>query len=722
MSRVLIVSNRLPITLRVDAEGASVTPSAGGLSTALRGPHQASEGLWIGWPGDTASATPEQKAQLDAELQERRLIPVELSASDIEHYYDIFSNAVLWPLLHYAVDKVKFDAEDSWQIYQAVNQRFADTIVRHLKPGDRVWIHDYQLMLVPEMVRRAAPGVRIGFFLHVPFPAADVFRILPWRAELLRGLLGADLLGFHTATYRTNFGRAVAHVLDIGLDVDMIPWADHNVRLGTFPIGIDNAAFNIETPGITTEIEALREGARGKKVVLGIDRLDYTKGIIRRLHTFDRLLTQDPDLRSRVQLTQIGVPSREAVDAYGDLRKQANELVGRINATHGTPAGVPVHFLYRSIPFDQLVALYRTADVMLVNPIRDGMNLVAKEYCAARNDEQGVLVLSEFAGAADELREALIVNPHDINGVARTLSAALAMPEHEQRIRMRHLRARVLANDVTHWVSSFLAELERVPEAPARVSLEPYRTLDAEIDRVRKAPSVLFLLDYDGTLVRYSRVADLAWADTALSSLIARLAARPGASVHIITGRSPASIEQLVGTLPVGLHAEHGYWSRADARSPWVVRVPGSLAWKEPFGKLLRDLAVRTPGALVEEKHSSMAFHYRGADPTIVALRLRELRAKFAETAPPDLEMLEGVQVLELRLRGVHKGVIAKTVMSEAPAGTVVFAAGDDRTDEDLFAALPEDAVTVRVGRVRTRARFRVEDSTALRAVLERLA
>ncbi|MDB4928148.1 MAG: Alpha,alpha-trehalose-phosphate synthase, partial [Myxococcaceae bacterium] len=480
MSRLLIASNRLPVTFHVEGDRVDVAPSAGGLATALRGPHERGDGLWFGWPGELAEATPAQRAEVDAELAARRLVPIDLSAAEVARYYDGFSNGAVWPLFHYSLDKVRLEAAEDWAAYQRVNQRFAEAIAAQLRPGDLVWVHDYHLMLVPEYLRRLAPGARIGFFLHIPFPTSDVFRILPWREEVLRGLLGADLLGFHTGEYLANFARAAARVLATDLDVDAIRWADHSVRLGVFPIGIDAAAFAADSPAVDAELAKLREGAAGRRVVLGVDRLDYTKGILRRLLAFERLLAGDPALAERVQLLQIGVPSREAIDSYAELRQQVNELVGRINAAHGSPSRAPVHFLYRSVTFAQLVALYRAADVMLVTPLRDGMNLVAKEYCAARADGGGVLVLSEFAGAADELREALIVNPYDLAAVERTLGAALEMPEEERRLRMGRLHRRVLEGDVARWYRGFTDALGRVPCAVARVAEAGARTLGDE--------------------------------------------------------------------------------------------------------------------------------------------------------------------------------------------------------------------------------------------------
>jgi len=721
MSRLLVASNRLPVTVHLVDGGFELVPSVGGLATALKVPHESGDGIWFGWPGDISSQRPESHAAIAEKLAEMRLRPVQLSASEVERYYDGFSNGVLWPLFHYALDKVRLDADEDFKCYQAVNQRFAEALAAEIRPGDRVWIHDYQLCLVPEYLRRLCPYAKIGFFLHVPFPAADVFRMIPWREEILRGLLGADLLGFHTITHRTNFNRACAHVLGLDLEVTDVPWADRTVHLGAYPISIDSERFAQQSPEIDAEIATMRDATGGKKLILGIDRLDYTKGILRRLAAYERLLTHDPDLASRVHFLQIGVPSRESVDAYSDLRKQVNELVGRINARFGTPASAPVHFLYRSIPFNQMVGLYRAADVMLVTPLRDGMNLVAKEYCAARTDDLGVLVLSEFAGAADELREALIVNPHDIAAIERTLGAALSMPEAEQRLRMSRLRAHVKRNGIELWNDRFLTALDLAAESHNKNPIESSTSLDREMERLKAAPALLIILDYDGTLVPLAFMPELAYADKEVKALVDALSARQGTHVHVVTGRAPASIESFLGESNVGLHAEHGYWTRPERGKQWLVRVDGTLAWKETLGPMLREVAAKMPGTLVEEKTSAIALHYRGADPALASERMRELRGRLYADPHPEIEILEGSKVLELRLKGVNKGLIARTLTAELPTGTLVFAAGDDRTDEDLFAALPPEAVTVHVGAGRSRARFRIPSPAALRALIGRL-
>jgi trehalose 6-phosphate synthase/phosphatase len=720
MPRVIFASNRLSHTARITEHGVDIVASSGGLATALAGAHARAETLWLGWPGDLSEATPEQREEVDRQLRDRRAVAVHLSREQVARYYDGFSNAVLWPLFHYALDKVQLDADADWQVYQEVNARFADAIAEQWREGDLVWVHDYQLSLVPELVRRRLPAARIGYFLHIPFPAGDVFRLLPWREEILRGVMGADLVGFQTASYRSNFCRAAALVLGVDLDVDQLVLGDRRVEVGVFPISIDVPTFAADTTEITAELAALRAEAPARKLVVGIDRLDYTKGILRRLHAFDRLLSREPELASLVKLVQIAVPSREGVDAYGDLRAQANELVGRINARHGTHSTTPVHFLYRSIPQHELIALYRAADVMLVTPLRDGMNLVAKEYCAARLDARGVLILSELAGAADELTEALIVNPYDVGALERTLRAALAMPEHEQRARMVRMRQRVLDHDVHRWCDSFLERLGALPVPAPPDTLPPTDsdTLGAQLVHLAASRRRMLLLDYDGTLVPFAALPELAVMDAPLRQLLARLAAQPGTDVHVVTGRSPSSIGALLGDLPVGIHAEHGYWSRSADRERWVVRHDGPLAWKRPVLALMAALVARTPGALLEEKTCSVAFHYRGADPTLAVLRVAELVRHMRELRLGEVALLEGHKVLEARLRGVDKGLAARAALADASADTAVLAIGDDRTDEDLFAALPAGAITIHVGPGRSRARHHLRGPAEVRAIL----
>jgi trehalose 6-phosphate synthase/phosphatase len=466
-SRLILVSNRLPISARPDASGIDIVPSSGGLATGLRTWHERSNGLWVGWPGDVSSATADQRTDFDRRLNDRGIVPVHLSADQIHRFYDGFANRVVWPLFHYSVDRVPADA-DGWGAYCEVNRAFADAVVQHAREGDVIWVHDYQLMLLPAMLRARLPRARIGFFLHIPFPSAEIFRILPWRQQVIDGLLGADLIGFHTMPYVEHFASAVRHLRGAEMKNGRLRVVGRSVHIGAYPMGVDADAFAAlaATPSVCERVAEIKRDAGGRRLVLGVDRLDYTKGIPRRLEALERLLQRRPDLRDDMRYIQIAVPSRGGVDSYQQFRAQVEERVGHINGTYGTLRSLPVHYVNQSVTAHDLVALYRAADVLLVTPLRDGMNLVAKEFVASRIDDDGVLVLSEFAGAAAELNGAVTVNPYDVDMVADEIERALAMPLDERSARMRRLRTRVHAHTVDTWASAFLERL--TPRAPAQ--------------------------------------------------------------------------------------------------------------------------------------------------------------------------------------------------------------------------------------------------------------
>jgi trehalose 6-phosphate synthase/phosphatase len=721
MARVLLVSNRLPVTVRAAEDGVAVARSSGGLVTGLRGPHERSGGRWIGWPGDVSQLDDVQRGLLDRELADLRCVPVYLSVAEVSRYYDGFSNEVLWPLFHYLLDRIPPTSQD-WDVYRAVNDRFAEEAARAWRPGDVVWVHDYQLALVPHLLRQRVPRARIGFFLHIPFPASEVLRILPWREQVLEGMLGADLVGFHTYTYRSHFSSSVLRILGIPTRGDDIEVDGRSIRLGVFPIGVDAGAFGAlaDDPQVQREARAIRDENHGQRILLGIDRLDYTKGIPRRLLAFERLLEREPRWRGKVRLVQVAVPSRDAVPSYQELRRQVDELVGRIDGAFSTVDWIPIHYVHRSLDAPHVVALYRAADVMLVTPLRDGMNLVAKEFVTCRTDEDGVLVLSELAGAAAEMGEALQVNPYDVEGMARAYDAALTMPEDERRLRMRSLRHRIAARDVHHWAQSFVDALSAAaPAETAQVVLSSMDDLEAVAARLRSADRLLLLLDYDGTLVPFARAPELAAPDRELRELLAALAARPGARVHVVSGRRRETLERWLGDLPVGLHAEHGYWSRAAPREPWVGG-EASVAWMPAVRRILDEATAATPGALVEPKTASVAWHWRMAEPELGAGRADELWQRLERSMQGEpLELIRGEKVIEVRPRGVNKGNVVRRVLDAwQGAPPTIAAMGDDGTDEDLFRALPEEAIAISVGFRPSIARYRVARPRAARALL----
>ena len=719
--RLLIVSNRLPVTAQVTAEGPRIVPSCGGLATGLRRWHEGSEGLWLGWPGEVGGAA--QQREVDQHLHERGIVPVHLTDDQVARYYHGFANRVLWPAFHYLIDRVPVDA-DGWDAYREVNAVFAEAVIRNYRTGDIIWVHDYQLMLLPAMLRERLPNATVGFFLHIPFPSSEVFRVLPWRREILKGLLGADLVGFHTFAYMRHFMTALLHLDGIEADIDRVRTGSREMKLGVFPMGVDAAAFSVlaSDPDVRARVEAIRQDAGGRRIVLGVDRLDYTKGIPRRLLALERLLERNPDLRDGMRYIQVAVPSRGNVDSYRRFRRQVEEHVGRINGTYGTLRSLPVHYVHQSVSSHDLVALYGAADVMLVTPLRDGMNLVAKEFVASRADEDAVLVLSEFAGAAAELNGAITVNPYDVDSVAASIHRALSMPLEERRTRMRTLRRYVLDHDVRAWAGSFVRQLEALRPVEHKEAELPGPSLSIALTIARHARKLRLLLDYDGTLVPLTRSPSHAAPDDELMRLLRLLAASPSIRVDIVSGRSRETLEQWLGDLPVSLWAEHGFWHRSSPSGPWEAAVTVAANWMTRILPILQQFAASTPGATVEVKSTSMAWHYRGAPRDFGARQAHELRLLLGDVlSNQPLEVREGKKVIEVRWRGITKGLVAQRVEAEEAPGTVIVAIGDDRTDEDLFRALSPSSLTIAVGRSWTVAMFCLEDHRAVRRVLRSL-
>jgi trehalose 6-phosphate synthase/phosphatase len=724
MSRVLLVSNRLPVRIELRDGAATIERSSGGLATGLSGPHAASDGLWIGWPGDLDALSAEDREAALGKLSELRLEPVALSAAELERYYDGYCNGVIWPLFHYLPAELPLEIRNFAE-YRRINERFAETVVKHYREGDLIWVHDYQLMLVPELVRQRLPGARIGFFLHIPFPSSELFRTLPDRDAILRGLLGADLIGFHTTAYMRHFASSLLLSLGVATDIDRLNWRGRSVRLGCFGMGIDARAFDTAArdASVLARVSEIR-GEENAQILLGIDRLDYTKGIPRRLLAFERLLHAHPELCGRVRLVQVAVPSREDVRAYRAFRSLADELIGRIHGQFATPSWVPVHWIYRALPRDEIVALYRAADVMLVTPLRDGMNLVAKEFVASRADEDGVLVLSEFAGAAAELAEAISVNPFDIEATAEAIHRALALGPEDRRARMRVLRTRVFAYDVERWVESFLSVLRAEPEREngARRTPTPEPVLEELARQIRAAPRRVLLLDYDGTLVPFARTPEAASPDLELRALLTQLTREPGCEVHVVSGRGRGIIEEWLEGIDLGLHLEHGLWSRLQNSTEWTSAASREVGWRDAVREILWDFTSRTPGSLIEEKSASFAWHYRGADPEFGSMQAKELRLHLSERlSNVPVEIVPGEMVVEVRPHGVNKGRVVGRVLGGDASDALVVALGDDRTDEDLFAALPENGISIHVGPSASRARYRVEGVARAREFLRAL-
>jgi len=542
MQRLIIVSNRLPVSVEKRAGSIVVKGSVGGVATGLGAYHDAHESIWVGWADvPVARLSSDEREDVRAKLaEEHRCVPVFLTAADVRGFYAGFSNETLWPLFHHFTQYAQFDA-GNWAAYERVNRKYCDAVLEVAKPGDTIWVQDYQLMLLPKMLREKLPEARIGFFLHIPFPSFEVFRILPWRREILEGLLGSDLIGFHTYDYVRGFLSSVRRILAVEEQYGRMVIDERLVTVDAFPMGIDyeHYAQGADSPRARKGALRIKAGTEERKVVLSIDRLDYTKGIPERLRAYDEFLDRYPEWRERVSLICLAVPSRTKVERYRMLKAEVEQLVGSINGKHGTLDWTPVRYLYRSLPFHALSAMYAAADVAYITPLRDGMNLVAKEYVAARRDTGGVLVLSEMAGAARELGEAVQVNPYDRDGMVEGLRSALVMPLDEQLERMAAMQHRVSRYTVSRWAEEFLGSVEEVKFM--QLAYDAHLLHDAAIDRLvhayKGAERRLLMLDYDGTLVPFAATPGQARPSARVYELLEKLASDPRNEVVIISGR-----------------------------------------------------------------------------------------------------------------------------------------------------------------------------------------
>lgn len=731
--RLVIVSNRLPFNVSVDGDRIDFQASAGGLVTGLASFRVARqnasalpwEHIWVGWPGNSVDG-PLRDRVIEESLSRYQSYPVFLSETQMEQFYLGFCNATIWPLFHYFPTYAIYQSP-FWQQYKEINQLFADALDAILRPDDIVWVHDYHLMLLPRLLKSRGRQMSVGFFLHIPFPSFEVFRLLPgqWRREILEGMLGADLIGFHTYEYTHHFLQSVLRILGYEHQLGQILSADHAVKVDTFPMGIDFDKFAgaITDPDTRREAQELRSALTGVKLILSVDRLDYSKGILNRLEGYELFLENNPECHGKIALLMVVVPSRIGVVQYELMKRQIEELVGKINGRFGRIGWTPVVYQYRNVPPASLAALYSVSDVCLVTPLRDGMNLVAKEYVAAQTDGEGVLILSEMAGAAKELPEAIIINPNDRAEIASALKEALETPIEEQQKRMRLMQRRLRRYSVTRWAGDFLSSLIGVRELQNRVESKLLSTVARNelVARFEASRRRLFLLDYDGTLTPLARRPEMAKPDAKRLELLAKLAGNPKNHVVIISGRDARTMQAWFGDIPAGLVAEHGAWVRL-AGQPWQRTKALTNEWKQELLPVLETYADRLPGAFVEEKEDTVAWHYRMADPEQAELRASELVDHLVSlTAKSDLQVVQGSKVVEIKRAGVDKGNAALNWLTDN-AYDFILAVGDDTTDEDLFKALPASAVSIRVGISGTHAQYNVRNCADVIDLLRSLA
>jgi trehalose 6-phosphate synthase/phosphatase len=753
---LIVISNRLPYDLPKVGSKGRPKRNVGGLVNALEPVLAAGDGSWIGWDGHSVHSTSELSAELTHPPHFRTetgvdLYGVPLSDREMARYYHGLSNRTLWPLLHSLLDKTVYNTED-YASYVRVNRRFAEVTLAHAAENDRVWVHDYHLMLVPAYLREMGFRGRIDFFLHIPFPAPEIFRALPWREDLIGGLLASDTVAFHVGSYRDNFARVVEGLYEGRIKVSrqgddvLLRHEAGTTLVGAAPIGIDVDQFErlSNSKRVQTKAQSLIRAQKGPEIVFGADRLDYTKGIKERLLGVERLLERHPDRAGSFIMLQVLVPSRHQVEEYRVMKQEIDQTVGRINGEHGKPGWVPIHYQYRALNREDLVAHYRAASVALITPLRDGMNLVAPEFVASRTDDDGVLILSEFAGVAEQFPEALLVNPYDLDGCADAIVSALDMPPVERAARMQGLRQRIRENTVQDWAKHCLSmgdspkrrRDDGASRAEGRVrkmrrSSGPADDAGAELaERVARAgrrsgAARTLLLDLDGTLAPIAPTPDAAAVPERTLAGLRQLLGLDW-TVAIVSGRPAAQVRAMVpmrGIKVFGSHGMEGSWSGSETR-------PARKALRRRLGKLGRaaeKLAEGTPGVLVERKPAGIAFHDRKVGPERLSSWRRKLRKWLGAQDLEGLEQLRGKRVLELRPEGVNKGLVVEwmPVAADAPSpDRSLVAMGDDETDEDLFRALQGRGLTVRVGgpRKESAAEVRLPSPLAVQRFLIKLA
>jgi trehalose 6-phosphate synthase/phosphatase len=718
MANTLInVSNRLPVAVK----NGELTKSSGGLVAALEGlPKGHYEQKWIGWPGAEITDQKEQK-QIGRKLaDEYGCIPVFLGKEEAAGFYEGFSNSSIWPLLHYLPNYLRYEPE-WWDDYRKVNQTFADKVLEIAKDGDLVWVHDYQLMLLPALLRAEAPNLRIGFFLHTPFPAPQVFRFHPRCRELVAGMLGANRIGFHAFNYLRHFSGAVRRLLRIETELTQVSRDGYTTALGVYPIGINASKFDetMDSEEFRQRRDEFRRAHEGKRLVISVERMDYTKGILHRLEAIDDFLAKWEQI-DNIRFVFVSVPSREGIEEYQHLLEEVESRIGQLNGKYATLLNSPIHFIHGSIPFVDLCALYALADVALVTPLIDGMNLVAKEFIACQRENAGLLILSEFAGAAEELFNALFVNPYDSDGVAATLVAALGTPVEQRRSGIQAMRERVIRYDARHWARSFSDDLA-ADSTDSRMEKAQIKEASDQIRRaIESGEKIALFLDYDGTLREIEVEPSAATPNLAIETLLRRLEQKPNLDITILSGRSETDLAAFFGSFSFRLIAEHGASWRQPGKKSWE-RPDHNLkyAWKDKLLPILRVYEQATPGSMVEEKASAIVWHYRKADEEFGEWKASRLTQELSALgANQPIKVRHGKKMVEVNAAEINKGAAVAQVLEQSPNYGIAICAGDDLTDEGMFELTLPRLLTIKVGPGLTQARFRIADPAAFRQFL----
>jgi trehalose 6-phosphate synthase/phosphatase len=680
------------------------------------------EKIWIGSCDFSETDWNENRENLEG--SDFSIEPIFIDKELYSDYYNGFSNSTIWPLFHYFPSMTEYKKQQ-FDAYYKVNRLFADRIIEVMKPGDVIWVHDYQLMILPQMLRKARPDATIGFFLHIPFPTYEIFRLIPrqWKTKILQGLLGADLVGFHTYDYAQYFMNSAKMILGLDTHFNMLTYNKRLIKADLFPIGIDFNKFRSasEDNGVIAYKDELLKNFAGKKIIFSVDRLDYTKGLTYRLTGFENFLERYAEWREKVVFVLNIIPSRDNISAYNDRKRMIEEMVSTINGKYSTIQWQPIIYRYNHLPFEELCGLYVAANIALITPLRDGMNLVAKEFVASCK-EGGVLILSELTGAASELNEACLVNPTDAEEIADAIASALNMPLEEQKQRMKAMQKRLSDYDVVQWVNDFLEQLSKIKKEQSKLQVKlldagSIRHLSRDYDKANKR---CILLDYDGTLAPLKRIPAEAAPTRDVLDFLRELAADEKNEVVIISGRDADTLQRWLGHLNVTFIAEHGSALRYK-NSDWEMQTTASMEWKDEIRPMLQAYVWRCAGSFLEEKQNSLSWHYRNTHPGLGFIRSRELLNNLLQLTTNSLvQVVDGNKVLEVRLVGMDKGTTAQKVINKV-APDFILCIGDDTTDEDMFKALEAKAYTIRVGNGSTAAKYNLYSQEEVLPVLRQI-
>jgi trehalose 6-phosphate synthase/phosphatase len=731
LSRTIIVSNRLPIKISNLDKSFEFSSTSGGLATGMKSIHKKNNFLWIGWPGIDKKSLGDNLNKAEKLLLKKNYIPVFLRKKEINDFYYGISNEALWPLFHYFIEFSKFN-KSHWASYVNVNKKFADCVIKYAKKGDIVWVHDYQLLLCPKIIKTKRPDLTVGFFLHIPFPSFEIFRIFPWREKLLEGILGSDLIGFHTYDYVRHFLSSVKRILRYDVIFNKIIVGSREVLVDTFPMGIDYAKYNdaarekykqkkSEMSELSIQLKDHKKTSNDSKLILSIDRLDYTKGVINRIKAFEIFLTNNPEYRNKVRLIMLTVPSRSDVSDYVKLKKQTDEIVGRVNGKFASVNWTPIWYYYRSMSFDELIDLYTISDIAMITPVRDGMNLVAKEFVATRIKGDGVLILSEMAGASKELYESLTVNPFDLNKMSDAILKAINMPKKEQIERNRSMQERLNRYTVNYWANDFMQNLISRAKSNQNSVTNNFNFLEKDIliEKLKISNKKLIILDYDGTLVDFKDKPELAVPNDNLIDILNNLTKIRGLDVAIVSGRDKLFLEDNLGKLNISIIAEHGHFYKKKSKD-WTNLGKIDKVFLSEIYAIFQSFSDRTPGTFTEKKESGLVWHFRKTDPELASERVVEIETVLNSLLTDQFQILNLDKAIEVTSRKFDKGSAVNELIKNKKYDHIV-CIGDDVTDENMFKTLNENSTTIKVGIKNTLAKFFIDDTKSVVNLLDEI-